>query len=94
MYYGGITDGDILVTMFGDSADLWERASVGGTPVREICHFAHMLIASGARATRHVKDTVIREVIHDGIEVVVIECLEESGEHRVPHFLVPIHDLP
>ena len=34
MYYGGITDGDTLVTMFGDFADLWERAAVDGTPVQ------------------------------------------------------------
>jgi DNA-binding ferritin-like protein (Dps family) len=36
MYYGGITDGDTLVTMFGDLADLWERAAADGTPVRAI----------------------------------------------------------
>ena len=36
MYYGGITDGDTLITMFGDLADLWERAAADGTPVREI----------------------------------------------------------
>jgi DNA-binding ferritin-like protein (Dps family) len=36
MYYGGITGGDTLITMFGDLADLWERAAVDGTPVREI----------------------------------------------------------
>jgi DNA-binding ferritin-like protein (Dps family) len=36
LYYGGITDGDTLVTMIGDLADLWERAAVDGTPVREI----------------------------------------------------------
>jgi DNA-binding ferritin-like protein (Dps family) len=36
MYYGGVTDGDTLITMFGDLADLWERAAVDGTPVREI----------------------------------------------------------
>ena len=36
MYYGGITDGDTLITMFGDLADLWERAATDGTPVREI----------------------------------------------------------
>jgi DNA-binding ferritin-like protein (Dps family) len=36
MYYGGITDGDTLVTMFGDLADLWERAATDGTPVRAI----------------------------------------------------------
>ncbi len=36
MYYAGITDGDTLVTMLGDSADLWERAAVDGTPVGAI----------------------------------------------------------
>ncbi len=36
MYYGGITDGDTLVTMFADLADLWERAAVDGTPVSDI----------------------------------------------------------
>ncbi|MCR2810551.1 MULTISPECIES: DUF1048 domain-containing protein [unclassified Microbacterium] len=33
---GGITDGDTLVMMLGDLADLWERAAVDGTPVRDI----------------------------------------------------------
>jgi DNA-binding ferritin-like protein (Dps family) len=36
MVYGGITDGDTLVTMLSDFADLWERAAVDGTPVRSI----------------------------------------------------------
>ena len=36
MYYGGITDGDTLITMLGDFADLWERAAVDRTPVRAI----------------------------------------------------------
>jgi DNA-binding ferritin-like protein (Dps family) len=36
IYYGGITDGDTLVTMFGDFADLWERAAVDGTSVGAI----------------------------------------------------------
>lgn len=36
MYYGGITDGDTLITMLGDLADLWERAAADGTPVRDI----------------------------------------------------------
>ena len=36
MYYGGITDGDTLVTMFGDLADLWERTAADGLRVREI----------------------------------------------------------
>lgn len=36
LYFGGITDGDTLITMFGDLADLWERAAADGMPVREI----------------------------------------------------------
>lgn len=36
MYYGGVTDGDTLMTMLGDLADLWERAAIDGTPVRAI----------------------------------------------------------
>jgi DNA-binding ferritin-like protein (Dps family) len=35
-YYGGVTDGETLVTMLGDLADLWERAAVDGTPVRAV----------------------------------------------------------
>ena len=36
MYYGGVTDGDTLMTMMGDFVELWERAAVDGTPVRPI----------------------------------------------------------
>ena len=36
MYYGGVTDGETIVKMFGDFADLWERAAADGTPVRAI----------------------------------------------------------
>lgn len=36
MYYGGMTEGDTIVTMFTDHADLWERAAIDGTPVRDI----------------------------------------------------------
>ncbi|HWL76911.1 DUF1048 domain-containing protein [Microbacterium sp.] len=36
LYYGGMVDGDTLVTMFGDLADLWERAAADGTAVRDI----------------------------------------------------------
>ena len=35
-YYSGVTDGEILVAMMSDLAELWERAAVDGTPVREI----------------------------------------------------------
>jgi len=33
---GGITDGETLVAMYGDFADLWERAATDGTPLRDI----------------------------------------------------------
>jgi DNA-binding ferritin-like protein (Dps family) len=36
MYYSGVTDGVTAVRMFGDLADLWERAAADGTPVRAI----------------------------------------------------------
>lgn len=36
MYYAGVTDGETLVTMMRDLAELWERAAADGTPVRAI----------------------------------------------------------
>ena len=51
MYYGGVTDGDTLITMIGDLADLWARAAADGTPLREIVgddpvEFAEAFIAA------------------------------------------------
>ena len=36
MYSGFPSEGDVMMTMFGDFADLWERAAIDGTPVVEI----------------------------------------------------------
>lgn len=36
MYSGGVTDGDTMITMFTDLADLWDRAATDGTPVRDV----------------------------------------------------------
>lgn len=36
LYYGSFSNGDTLVTMIGDHADLWERAALDGTPVRVV----------------------------------------------------------
>jgi DNA-binding ferritin-like protein (Dps family) len=36
MYTGGVSDGKKLIAMCEDLADLFERAAVDGTPVREI----------------------------------------------------------
>lgn len=35
-YYGGSTDGDTIITMMGDSVELWERAAADGVSVRTI----------------------------------------------------------
>ncbi|MFR9806147.1 DUF1048 domain-containing protein [Pseudonocardia sp. RS010] len=35
-YAGGIVDGDTIIRMHTDLADLWERAATDGTPVRAI----------------------------------------------------------
>lgn len=36
MYAAGYLDGDTLISMFGDFADLWDRAAADGTPLRDI----------------------------------------------------------
>lgn len=36
LYFGGITDGDTIVQMFIDHADLWERASIDRLPLNEV----------------------------------------------------------
>lgn len=36
MFNGGVTDGETLITMYGDFADLFERAAADGTPLRDI----------------------------------------------------------
>lgn len=52
-YYGFVTDGATLVQMLVDHADLWERAAVDGTPVRDIIgedpvEFAETFVAAYA----------------------------------------------
>jgi DNA-binding ferritin-like protein (Dps family) len=36
VYAGGVADGETGVKMFGDFADLWERAAADGTSVRAV----------------------------------------------------------
>lgn len=36
MYYGMVSDGEMLARMVGDHADLWERAALDGMSVRDI----------------------------------------------------------
>ena len=35
-YYAGLTGGETIVQMMGDSVDLWERAAADATPLRAI----------------------------------------------------------
>ena len=75
-YYGGVSDGDTLITMFGDFADLWERAAADRTPVRAIVGddpvgfaeaFAqaytgkHWIDKERARLTKAIEDAEPRE---------------------------------
>ncbi|GAA3702753.1 hypothetical protein GCM10022204_19860 [Microlunatus aurantiacus] len=72
LYYAGLVDGDSVLTMLEDFADLWERAAADGTPVRAIVGddpvgFAetfcqsytgtHWIDKERARLTRAVEDT-------------------------------------
>jgi DNA-binding ferritin-like protein (Dps family) len=36
MYYGAITDGDVMLSMLDDLASLFEQSAAAGTPIREI----------------------------------------------------------
>jgi len=36
MYSAGFLDGDTMVTLFADFADLWDRAAADATPLRDI----------------------------------------------------------
>jgi len=36
LYAAGYLDGETLISMFGDLADLWERAAADGTPLRDV----------------------------------------------------------
>jgi len=71
MYQGGIVDGDSLTTMYGDLADLWERAAVDGTPVRDIVgddpvQFAEDFAAAySARQWIDKERTRLRKAIED-----------------------------
>jgi DNA-binding ferritin-like protein (Dps family) len=71
-YYGGVTDGETIITMLGDLVELWERAAADGTPVRAIVgedpvDFAetfaqaysgrHWIDKERARLTKAIEDT-------------------------------------
>ncbi len=36
MYYGTLSQGDVMITMLGDLADLFEQSAADGTPIREV----------------------------------------------------------
>jgi hypothetical protein len=42
--------------------------------------FSHIPVSPWALASRHVQDTVIMEVVHDGVEVMAVEGVQEGSE--------------
>lgn len=74
---GGVVDGDSLITMFDDFADLWEQAAADRTPVREIVgddpsEFADAFVQAYAarswvdKERKRLADAVAVAVEHEG----------------------------
>ena len=61
MYAGGITDGDTMVTMLGDLLELWQRAAVDGTAVRDIVGEDPVEFADTFRAAYAGKEWIDKE---------------------------------
>ena len=77
---GGIVDGDTMIAMFTDFADLWEQAAADSTPVREIVgenpsEFADAFVA--AYAGKHWVDKE-RKRLADAIDTAVGDEREEK----------------
>jgi len=61
MSSGGITDGETLVRMLGDFIELWQRAAVDGTPVRDIVGDDPVEFAETFRAAYSGKEWIDKE---------------------------------
>ncbi|MGN6218587.1 MAG: DUF1048 domain-containing protein [Microbacterium sp.] len=78
MVAGGIVDGDTMVTMFSDFADLWERAAADGTPVRDIVGDDPSAFADEFTAAYSGKQWIDKE--RDRLNKAIDDA--ERGEHR------------
>ncbi|MDJ0392989.1 DUF1048 domain-containing protein [Rhodococcus sp. G-MC3] len=81
LYYGAVSDGDLLVTMMGDHADLWERASVDGTHVRDVVGGDPVEFAEAFAAAYSGKEWIDkeRERLRESIDAAVGET-EQAPE--------------
>jgi DNA-binding ferritin-like protein (Dps family) len=77
MYSGGVTSGPQIVAMVHDLADLFERAAVDGTPIREIVgddpvEFVEAFVANYsdggwlAKQQRRLNETIARAAHEQG----------------------------
>ena len=82
MYAGGIVDGDAMMTMFGDFADLWERAAADGTPVREIVGDDPAEFAETFAAAYGAKQWIDKERARLNKAVDEAARAEKNGESR------------
>ncbi len=76
LYHGSISNGDFLLSMHNDLADLFEQAAADGTPIRAIVgddpvEFVEALIRNyekGGYVTRE-QDRLVRAIAHAAGEV-------------------------
>lgn len=78
MYAGGIVDGDTLTQMYGDLADLWERAVADGTSVRDLVGDDPATFAEEFAAAYNGKQWIDKE--RDRLNKAIDEA--ERGEQR------------
>ncbi|MBD3940936.1 DUF1048 domain-containing protein [Microbacterium sp. NEAU-LLC] len=78
MYAGGLVDGDSMMAMYGDLADLWERAVADGTSVRDLVGDDPAAFAEEFAAAYNGKQWIDKE--RDRLSKAIDEA--ERGENR------------
>jgi len=78
MYAGGVVDGDTIVQMYADLADLWERAVADGTSVRDLVGDDPATFAEEFAAAYNGKQWIDKE--RDRLNNAIDEA--ERGEQR------------
>lgn len=78
MYAGGVVDGDTIVQMYADLADLWERAVADGTSVRDLVGDDPATFAEEFAAAYNGKQWIDKE--RDRLNKAIDEA--ERGEQR------------
>jgi DNA-binding ferritin-like protein (Dps family) len=78
MYAGGVVDGDTIVQMYADLADLWERAVADGTSVRDLVGDDPATFAEEFAAAYNGQQWIAKE--RDRLNKAIDEA--ERGEQR------------